>query len=121
MRKRIYIAYTGGTIGMVKSKQGYQPEPGYLSGFMKKMPELKSRNMPEYVINEYHPLIDSSEMTPENWFEIAKDIAKNHEAFDGFVVLHGTDTMAYTSSALPFMLKGLKKPPPSHRGSSCEA
>lgn len=110
MRKKVYIAYTGGTIGMVKYKQGYQPEPGYLSGFMDKMPELKSENMPDYVINEYHPLIDSSEMTPENWFVIAKDIAKHHSAFDGFIVLHGTDTMAYTASALPFMLKGLKKP-----------
>jgi L-asparaginase len=66
--------------------------------------------LPEYRIGEYKPLLDSSNMTPADWLKIANDIAKHHKAFDGFVVLHGTDTMAYTASALPFMLQGLQKP-----------
>lgn len=110
MRKRIYIADTGGTIGMRRSSRGYVPSPGYLAMQMEKMPELKSDEMPGYVINEYDPLIDSSNMSPENWLKIARDIAAHHDDYDGFLVLHGTDTMAYTASALPFMLDGLKKP-----------
>ncbi|MGD8963654.1 MAG: asparaginase, partial [Desulfobacterales bacterium] len=70
----------------------------------------KSDLLPEYRIGEYKPLLDSSNMTPADWLKIANDIAKHHKAFDGFVVLHGTDTMAYTASALPFMLQGLQKP-----------
>jgi L-asparaginase len=66
--------------------------------------------MPGFEIHEYEPLIDSSNMSPKLWLHIARDIAAHYEAFDGFVVLHGTDTMAYTASALPFMLQGLAKP-----------
>jgi L-asparaginase len=66
--------------------------------------------MPEFVVHEYQPLLDSSNMTPAEWVAIARDIAENHGRYDGFVVLHGTDTMAYTSSALAFILNGLKKP-----------
>jgi L-asparaginase len=61
-------------------------------------------------VHEYAPLLDSANMTPEQWVEIARDIAAHYEEFDGFVVLHGTDTMAYTASALPFMLRDLAKP-----------
>lgn len=66
--------------------------------------------MPEYTINEYNPLLDSANMTPDKWVTIAQDIADNYDKYDGFVVLHGTDTMAYTASALSFMLEGLNKP-----------
>ena len=66
--------------------------------------------MPELQVREYEPLLDSSDVTPEVWLKIAEDIARFHEEFDGFVVLHGTDTMAYTTSALAFMLQGLRKP-----------
>jgi L-asparaginase len=108
--KKIYIAYTGGTIGMRHSRDGYEPAPGYLQALMGHMPELANPEMPGYAIHEYEPLIDSSDMHPRNWTSIAQDIAANYERYDGFVVLHGTDTMAYTASALPFMLRGLRKP-----------
>ncbi len=95
---------------MRKSDQGLRPEQGYLARKMGEMTELSQHpEMPEYEIIEYDPLVDSSNMTPANWFQIAKDIKTNYERFDGFVVLHGTDSMAYTSSALPFMLNGLNK------------
>ncbi|KAJ8939635.1 hypothetical protein NQ314_011055, partial [Rhamnusium bicolor] len=63
-----------------------------------------------YEIVEYNPLLDSSNMSCKEWNRIAKDIVSNYNKFDGFVVVHGTDTMAYTSSALSFMLEGLGKP-----------
>ncbi len=109
MKKRIYIAYTGGTIGMMPSQSGYVPAPGTLGRQMEQIPELVDRVMPSYEIHEYDPLIDSSNMTPERWNDIAEDIARNYNRYDGFVVLHGTDTMAYTASALAFMLEGLQK------------
>ena len=109
-RKRIYVAYTGGTIGMQHSEQGYIPVPGFLTDTVKKMPEFYRAEMPEFVINEYHPVIDSSDMTPEHWRHIAEDIQQQYPHYDGFVVLHGTDTMAYTASALSFMLEDLQKP-----------
>jgi L-asparaginase len=110
MRKRVYIAYTGGTIGMKRTRGGYCPEPGYLQRQMAQMPELAHPSMPSYTIHEYAPLLDSSNMTPAEWVKIAHDIDANYVHYDGFVVLHGTDTMAYTASALPFMLHGLAKP-----------
>lgn len=110
MRKRVYIAYTGGTIGMQRTRAGYRPRPGYLQKQMAEMPELRNPSMPSFTIHEYTPLLDSSNMTPREWVKIARDIAKNYRRYDGFVVLHGTDTMAYTASALPFMLGGLGKP-----------
>jgi len=110
VRKRVYIAYTGGTIGMQRTRAGYSPEPGYLQRQMAAMPELRTPSIPAFTINEYKPLLDSSNMTPHEWVKIARDIASNYRRYDGFVVLHGTDTMAYTASALPFMLSGLGKP-----------
>ncbi len=110
MRKRVYIAYTGGTIGMRHTRSGYRPEPGYLQRQLKEMPELRNPSMPSFTVHEYEPLLDSSNMTPREWVKIARDIADHYRRYDGFVVLHGTDTMAYTASALPFMLGGLGKP-----------
>jgi L-asparaginase len=75
MRKRVYIAYTGGTIGMKKAAGGYVPVPGYLQMQMEKIPELKSETLPVYDIHEYDPLLDSSNMTPRDWLKIAEDIA----------------------------------------------
>src|SRR5438874_8224558 len=109
-RKRVYIAYTGGTIGMTPTRHGYTPVPGSLQARMAEMPELRHPSMPSYRIHEYDPLLDSSNMTPAEWVKIARDIASVYEHYDGFVVLHGTDTMAYTTSALPFLLSGLAKP-----------
>ena len=110
MRKRVYIAYTGGTIGMVRTRSGYVPKPGSLQKQLAEMPELRRESMPSYTIHEYRPLLDSSNMTPHDWVAMAHDISANYERYDGFIVLHGTDTMAYTASALPFMLSGLRKP-----------
>ena len=109
-RKRVYIAYTGGTIGMNRTRSGYHPVGGYLQEQMREMPELRHPSMPEFTLHQYDPLLDSANMTPREWVKIAQDIAANYSKYDGFVVLHGTDTMAYTASALPFMLRGLGKP-----------
>ncbi|NVJ59250.1 MAG: asparaginase [Gammaproteobacteria bacterium] len=111
MKKRsVYIAYTGGTIGMKKTKHGFAPEAGYLTRELKQLADLNRAEMPDYLIHEYDNLIDSSNITPNEWFNIADDIRKNYDKFDGFVILHGTDTMAYTASALSFMLEDLDKP-----------
>ncbi len=105
--RSVYIAYTGGTIGMKASENGYRPEAGFLA---EQLAKLKNPELPELTLHEYTPLLDSAEMTPHSWERIAQDIAQNHDAYDGFVVLHGTDTMAYTASALSFMLTNLAKP-----------
>ncbi|QCI22968.1 asparaginase [Buchnera aphidicola] len=109
-KKFIYIAYTGGTIGMQKSTRGYIPISGHLQKQLLKMPEFYSEEIPNFIIKEYNPLIDSSNMTPIEWQIIANDIEKNYDKYDGFVILHGTDTMAYTASALSFILENLEKP-----------
>jgi len=110
MKKRVYIIYTGGTIGMRPTPEGYAPAPGYLADQIMAMPELANDLMPEVEIQEYDPLLDSANMTPDDWYKIAQDIGRHYQAYDGFIVLHGTDTMAYTASALPFMLQGVGKP-----------
>lgn len=110
MKKSIYIAYTGGTIGMQHSSQGYVPRPGFMADCLAGMPEFHRPEMPHYHIHEYSPLIDSADMTPADWQRIAEDIRDHYDDHDGFVVLHGTDTMSYTASALSFMLEDLGKP-----------
>ena len=110
MKKRIYVAYTGGTIGMKASTQGYIPVKGHLTSAINNIPDFHRSEMPEFTINEYSPLIDSANMAPSDWQRIADDIMTNYGKYDGFVVLHGTDTMAYTSSALSFMFENLSKP-----------
>jgi L-asparaginase len=110
MRKHIYIAYTGGTIGMRRTSTGWQPAPGFLAEQMAKMPELLADSMPTYEIHEFGSLLDSSNMTPEGWIQIARRIDENYFDYDGFIVLHGTDTMAYTASALSMFLASLDKP-----------
>lgn len=109
-KKHIYVAYTGGTIGMRPSQKGFVPAAGYLSETVAKMPEFHRSEMPDFTIHEYETLLDSSDMVPADWQLIADDVARNYEQYDGFIILHGTDTMAYTSSALSFMLEGLQKP-----------
>ncbi|WP_462163966.1 asparaginase [Pseudoalteromonas xiamenensis] len=109
-RKRIYIAYTGGTIGMKQSSRGYVPVAGYLTKTVVQNAEFTRDEMPLFDIHEYCPLIDSSDMSPSHWQLIADDIKSKYHDYDGFVVLHGTDTMAYTASALSFMLENLTKP-----------
>jgi L-asparaginase len=110
MKKRILIINTGGTISCIQSLQGYEPAPGFVEIAMANVSALIHPDMPEYVIKEYDPLLDSSNITVRDWNRIAADIAKEYDVFDGFIVFHGTDTMAYTASALSFMLENLAKP-----------
>ena len=105
----VLLIYTGGTIGMIEN-----PETGALEAFnfdqlQENVPELKRFN---YRICSYQftPPIDSSDMEPSLWAKLVKIITYNYDKFDGFVILHGTDTMAYTASALSFMLENLAKP-----------
>jgi L-asparaginase len=109
-QKSVYVLSTGGTIGMQQTAQGFKSVPGYLKTAMENIPELKNPDMPLYTLAEYAEPIDSANMTPEDWILIAQTIFKNYADYDGFVILHGTDTMAYTASALAFMLENLGKP-----------
>lgn len=108
--KKIYIAYTGGTIGMKAGEKGFETAPGYFVELIKNLPELDSPDMPAIEVKEYDNPIDSSNVTPEDWYYISQDIQQKYHQYDGFIVLHGTDTMAYTASALSFMLQDLAKP-----------
>lgn len=108
--KRVLIIYTGGTIGMKRTEQGYKPAPDFLDNELKSIPDLMREEFPSWELYEMHPLLDSSNMTLKEWNEIARVIYENYEKYCGFVVLHGTDTMAYTASALSFILRGLSKP-----------
>lgn len=110
IKKSIYVAYTGGTIGMQRSEKGYIPVSGHLQRQLALMTEFHRPEMPDFTIHEYQPLIDSSDMTPDDWQHIANDIQAHYDDYDGFVILHGTDTMAFTASALSFMLENLAKP-----------
>ena len=110
MKKNILILNTGGTISMVKTDHGYAPMQGYVQMALAKLPALSHPDMPFFTIKEYEPLLDSSNMTVSEWNRIAIDIADEYDNFDGFVIFHGTDTMAYTASALSFMLENLGKP-----------
>jgi L-asparaginase len=95
---------------MQKTEQGFAPIAGFLSSYIKSLPEFYREEIPAFTIHEYDPLIDSSDMAPTDWQMIVDDIKDNYEKYDGFVILHGTDTMAFTASALSFMLQDLSKP-----------
>ncbi len=107
--RSILVIYTGGTIGMIQNPKTGALQPFDFDQMYKQMPILKNLN---YLIDFYSfsPLIDSSNMNPEFWVKLAILIEENYERYDGFVVLHGTDTMAYSASALSFMLENLNKP-----------
>lgn len=109
MKPNVLIIYTGGTIGMVND-----PNSGMLTAFdfdnlYHQIPELKRLNVQLQTISFDKP-VDSSEMNPSYWKQIATNVFDSYNDYDGFVVLHGSDTMAYTATALSFMLQGLKKP-----------
>lgn len=107
---KVLIIYTGGTIGMKATAQGYRPAPDFLENELKSIPDLMREDFPSWELYEMNPLLDSSNMTLKEWNEIARVVYENYEKYNGFVVLHGTDTMAYTASALSFILRGLNKP-----------
>lgn len=108
--KKICLIHTGGTIGMTKSERGYIPKEGYLSSLLEEISDLKVKGMPEYELHELTPLLDSSNMAVSEWNRIGEKVASLYDSYDGFVILHGTDTMAYTASSLSFMLENLSKP-----------
>lgn len=105
----ILVIYTGGTIGMMKDPETDALVPFDFDTLYKHIPILESMHcrISNY---SFDPLIDSSDMKPAFWIRLAEIIEKNYENYDGFVVLHGTDTMAYTASVLSFMLENLNKP-----------
>ena len=109
-KEKVLIIYTGGTIGMKKTEQGYRPAPRFLDEELHSIPDLSRADFPKWDLHEMNPLLDSSNMTLKEWNEIGRVIYENYEKYNGFVVLHGTDTMAYTASALSFILRGLNKP-----------
>ncbi|EFA75238.1 L-asparaginase I [Heterostelium album PN500] len=112
LKASVFIIYTGGTLGMKRDPihGTLRPEPNYIVEQLEMLPEMKSPEMPSYKLTEFHPPIDSSDMDHEDWVKIAKMIEENYYDYDGFVIIHGTDTMAYTASALSFMLENLGKP-----------
>ena len=110
MEKRICILYTGGTIGMVPSEKGYVPSSGAFLDLLRAIPDLYWADMPRWDVVEFDPLLDSSDITVREWNQIGRAIAARYDDYDGFVVLHGTDTMAYSASAISFMLENLSKP-----------
>lgn len=109
-KKSIYVAYTGGSIGMQRSEHGFIPISGHLQNQLANMPEFHHPEMPDFTIHEYAPLINSSDMTPQDWQSIADNIRQNYDNYDGFVTAWRTDTIAFTASTLSFMLENLAKP-----------
>ncbi len=108
-RPKILMIYTGGTIGMKENPETNALEPFDFNHLLDNVPKLKMLDF-DIAHHQFEHPIDSSAMTPEHWGQIARVIEDNYDCFDGFVVLHGTDTMAYTASALSFMLENLAKP-----------
>ena len=109
MRSKVLLIYTGGTIGMNRNPLTSALEPFDFEHLLNNVPELKQFDT-EIETFQFTPPIDSSDMTPGRWTDISHCIADRYDQYDGFVVLHGTDTMAYTASALSYMLENLTKP-----------
>lgn len=107
--KRVLLIYTGGTIGMDENPETGALEPLDFEHLVECVPEFKRLSI-EVETYQFVPPIDSSDMHPEKWVQMVEVIEKNYDDFCGFVILHGTDTMAYTASALSFMLENLTKP-----------
>ena len=108
-KPKILIIYTGGTIGMIENPETKALQPFDFTHLIDNVPKIEKL---AYTIDniQFDPPIDSSNMNPEHWAEIAKAVEDNYDEYDGFVILHGTDTMAFTASALSFMLENLSKP-----------
>ena len=105
----VLLIYTGGTIGMNRNPQTGALEPFNFEHLINNVPELSL--FPTRISTiQFNPPIDSSDMSPQLWTELTHIIIDNYEKYDGFVILHGTDTMAYTASALSYMLGNLTKP-----------
>ncbi|RJF97526.1 type I asparaginase [Noviherbaspirillum saxi] len=108
-RKHIGLIYTGGTVGMARTEQGYAPMLDF-AAVLARLLDSHGEALPRHTLHAYPAPIDSTNATPQDWQAIGRDIAARYDDYDGFVVLHGTDTMAYTATALSYMLQGLRKP-----------
>jgi L-asparaginase len=106
---KILIIYTGGTIGMITDKKTGMLVPLDFGQITENVPELKRLDY-KITVHSFHPIIDSSNMNPAVWVQLAEKIEERYDEFDGFVILHGSDTMAFTASALSFMFENLSKP-----------
>ena len=106
---KVLLIYTGGTIGMGQNPLTGALEPLDFNHLVESMQEFQLIKT-DINVYQFTPPIDSSEMSPNKWAQLVRIINRNYDDYDGFVVLHGTDTMAYTASALSFMLEGLTKP-----------
>ena len=107
---RIHITYTGGTIGMVESEHGLVPGAD-MAGWLRQLLSGSDELTPDQVsLTQLDPLIDSSNATPENWQTMIDDLRTHRDDADAFVVLHGTDTMSYSSAALSYALTDFGKP-----------
>lgn len=121
---RVLVLYTGGTIGMRRNALGvYEPVPGYFADKVALQPQLHDPDRPRFVtypsasnrriyydLRAYDTLLDSANLDLSHWLRFARDIEAAYDDYDGFVIVHGTDTMAYTASGLAFLLEGLEKP-----------
>ncbi|TQM58453.1 type I asparaginase [Humibacillus xanthopallidus] len=110
MSDTVFVLHTGGTIGMVDTAQGSAPVAGALAPYLDWIVENSNGELPPIEFLELDPPIDSANATPEDWCAIARVLHERRDDHRGFVVLHGTDTMAYTASALSFLLPSFGKP-----------
>lgn len=122
-KSRVLVLYTGGTIGMRRGAKGYEPIAGYFADKIASHPSLHDPSQPRfttfpsrrgrrisYDVLAYERLLDSANLDLSHWARFAADIGEHYDDYDAFVIVHGTDTMAYTASALAFLLEGLAKP-----------
>ena len=108
-KPKVLIIYTGGTIGMIHDEKKGTLKPFRLERVFKSIPSIQNLGLEIHAM-ELKEIIDSSNVTPEIWIELSSIIAKYYDSFDGFVILHGSDTMAYSASALSFLFENLAKP-----------
>ncbi|PIE23623.1 MAG: L-asparaginase 1 [Neptuniibacter caesariensis] len=110
MAHKILIIHTGGTIGMQASPEGYIPVSGFETLIRERLAHSHHAALPEFDMLELSPLIDSANLNPEHWNQIAQILQAHYRQYQGFVILHGTDTMAYSASMLSYLMQGLDKP-----------
>lgn len=109
-KDKLLIIYAGGTIGMVATPKGLAPSNAFADLLQQHLPPSARQALEPYQLLELPTPIDSANLVPAHWTELAALITQHHSSYAGLVLLHGTDTMAYTASALSFLLQGLSKP-----------
>lgn len=109
-KTRVALLHVGGTIAMAPSDEGLEPQDGVVARYLGQLEALMGSELPHVDLHVLHPLLDSANMRPSDWVRIANAIVELDDDYAGFVVVHGTDTMAYSASAVSFLLQGLTKP-----------